>query len=738
MFDWKTDEDGEWVADTAVTDSLPAKRKWRRWLAVGATLALLAGGIWVSLRLAGERTKAATQQLETEVMAARRLLQTAVTAQDSELIRTGFFPNVAWRQTQAELRQRSLFWNRASLGLWLDTTQFDPEVVADAAVTLSPDLTEAVLTYSLPYATEDSAGNLTRFPLQGAAVYRRINDAWLQAPYPADFWGDTVRYDLDELSLVAPERDEEIGGRLAQNLQPVFRAMCRLDGLTCPPDFRVEVRLSPKPDSLLALNQDYRARTRYSSEDGRVYEIILPAPTLVGLPLDETGYQALYRGYAAQMAARLIAAIDSDCCFPGLSQSSDLARYLRDLGLQPPRAPEYQPYELAAPVPVPLPEQDIAALCRDDAFAVLRYEVDTAVWQREFASQDGYILQMVGLGGEGVLVVESPLTDEFQVNLWWVRQGRAVPLSFEDDLPRYLIDARPYSAAADGRYVLFFNTDTAFAENGFDWALLDEANCDESGCALTPLESWPQFSPDGRYSLVRQFRPDGALFWSLGDGAGNPTQPLPGVVRPVWLDGATFAYAAADEPQSELQLGVAGADGRLAETRQMDVIAALGADSPDADWYLQTILPDPEQPDNLYLLLFDTAYYYPDAPGSSPVLAARYDWRDNTAARLPVSGKNELTNVYEMQVHGRFLALSGLDGVRPALYLYDLETGQTTEYELAAPNTPASWSADGQWLLIPQGTSLRLAAPSIGYEKQIFHDLTACDTAVWVEQRIGE
>jgi hypothetical protein len=422
----------------------------------------------------------------------------------------------------------------------------------------------------------------------------------------------------------------------------------------------------------------------------------------------------------------------------GLSQSSDLALYLRDLGLQPPRSPEYQPYELTAPAPIPWPQQDIAAFCRDGAYAVLRYEVETAVWQPEFSPQDGYILQMAGLDGAGVLVVESPLADEFAVNLWWVRQGRAVPLLFADEAPRYLVDVRPFSAEADGRYVLFFNTDTAFAENGLDWALLDEANCDATGCILTPLESWPQFSPDGRYSLVRQFQPNGSTIWSLGDSAGNPVQPLPDVGMPVWLDDTTFAYAAADEPQSVLQLGVVGADGRLAEVRQMDVISALGADSPEANWYLQTILPDPKQPNNLYLLLFDSAYYYPDVPGSAPALVARYDWQNNTAVRLPVSGKNKLTNVYDMQVNGRFLSISGLDGVRSVLYLYNLDTAETTKYELAVPNTPAGWSADGQWLLIPQGTSLRLIAPSIGYEKQIFHDLAACDTAVWVAQQIGE
>ncbi|HFE66178.1 MAG TPA: hypothetical protein ENJ93_02855 [Chloroflexi bacterium] len=678
---------------------------------------------------------AATQGLEAEVIAAHRLLQTAVAAQDSELISASFFPNAAWQQTQAELRQRSLFWNRASLGLWLDTTQFDPDGAADTAVAFSPDLSQAILTYNLPYATEDAAGNLTRFPLQGTAVYRQVNDAWLQAPYPADFWGDTVRYDLDNFSLLAPERDEEIGRRLAQDLRQIFGALCQLDGLTCPPDFQVELQLSREPDSLLALNQDYRARTRYSSEDGRVFVMILPTPTLVGRPLDEAGYQALYRGYAAQMAARLIASIDSDCCFLGLSQSSALVLYLRDLGLQPPRAPEYQPYELAAPPPIPLPQQDIVALCRDDAFAILRYDGDTAVWQQEFASQDGYILQMMGLGGEGILTVVSPLEDEFEVTLWWVRQGQAVPLLFADDLPRYLLDVRPFSDEADGRYVLFFNTDTAFAENGLDWALLDEANCDDTGCPLTPLERWPQFSPDGRYSLVWQYQPDGTSRWSLGDGAGNPTQPLPDVFSIVWLDGEAFAYVAAGEPLPKLRVVRVGVDGRVAETKEINLEAVLdaAASESETEWYVQTILSDPQQPDYLYALLQDSLYFYPDTPGVSPSLVVRYDWQEDTAVRLPVSGEKELVGVNDMQVNGRYLTLSGLDGARSVLYLYDLDTAQAIEYDLSAPHTPTGWSADGQWLLIPQGTSLRLVAPSIGYEKQIFHDLTACDTAVWVE-----
>lgn len=736
MFEWKTDEDGEWVAETAVTDSPPVNRKWGRWVAAGVVLALLVGGVGWSLRLAENQVGAATQQLEGEVVAAHQLLQTAVASQDNELVSSALAPNAVWQQEQAQLIQRHLYWNRSSLGLWLDTSRFNPGQAADTAVTFSPDLTEAILTYTLPYATEDTAGNLTRFPLQRTAVYRQINHTWQQTPYPDGFWGDTVRYDLDDFSLLAPERDEAISRRLAQDLSQIFHALCQLDGLDCPPNFRVEVTLQSEPDSLQKLNQDYRAGTRYRSRDGRIYEITLPAPTLVGLPRDDAGYQALYRGYAAQMAARLIASIDSNCCFLGLSQSSDLALYLQDLGLQPPRAPEYQPFALAVPPPIPLPEQDIVALCRDDAFAALRYQVETAVWQPEFIPQDGYVLQMAGLNGQGVIVVVSPLQNEFNVSLWWVRQGQAVPLYFDDDLPRYLLDVQPYSAETDGRYVLFFNADTAFAENGYDWALLDEATCTDTGCPLRPLDSWPRFSPDGRFSLVQQYRPDGISDWSLGDGAGNPGQPLLDVAFPVWLDAKTIAFTRAAELQPTLWIAGIEPDGRLGEATQINLKPALGADVPKSEWFIQAILPDPEQPNDLYLLLLGGPF--PGAAALPSAQVIRYDLAENTAVRLPVAGNNELTGAFDIQIHGRYLTIAGLDGVRFVLYLYDLETSETTAYELAAPQAAYHWSADGQWLLIPQGTSLRLVAPAAAYERQIFHDLTACDTAVWVEQLLGK
>ena len=41
----------------------------------------------------------------------------------------------------------------------------------------------------------------------------------------------------------------------------------------------------------------------------------MPAPTLVGLPLDDAGYQALFRGYASQLVTALISRfVDYDCC----------------------------------------------------------------------------------------------------------------------------------------------------------------------------------------------------------------------------------------------------------------------------------------------------------------------------------------------------------------------------------------------------------------------------------------
>jgi hypothetical protein len=77
-------------------------------------------------------------------------------------------------------------------------------------------------------------------------------------------------------------------------------------GLECP-DMNVPVHFDSDPASLVALDDPAAV---YGRDDVR-----LPAPSLVGVPVDEAGYQALYQGYATWVARWLIARqVGWECC----------------------------------------------------------------------------------------------------------------------------------------------------------------------------------------------------------------------------------------------------------------------------------------------------------------------------------------------------------------------------------------------------------------------------------------
>ena len=106
--------------------------------------------------------------------------------------------------------------------------------------------------------------------------------------------------------------------------------MCEtLADINCANDLRLHIRLDKEPDSLLEANEIknlLKAGLRLN----------LPTPTLVGLPIDEAGYELLYTGYAVQVVTAVLAhQTEYDCCTHQL-----IFRVLRDyqldqLGLQP-------------------------------------------------------------------------------------------------------------------------------------------------------------------------------------------------------------------------------------------------------------------------------------------------------------------------------------------------------------------------------------------------------------------
>ncbi|MCA9960075.1 MAG: hypothetical protein KC443_13630, partial [Anaerolineales bacterium] len=134
----------------------------------------------------------------------------------------------------------------------------------------------------------------------------------------------------------------------AVDLEAKLNELCaRLADINCPDNLQVNVALSTNPASVFESNQlpsnltitVPRMRTLgWYSFPARLGEhtLTLPTPTLLGLPLDETGYQAVYRGYAARVVSAVIAEqVGWQCCEGGLLFQALLDEQLAQLGLKP-------------------------------------------------------------------------------------------------------------------------------------------------------------------------------------------------------------------------------------------------------------------------------------------------------------------------------------------------------------------------------------------------------------------
>jgi len=222
------------------------------------------------------------------------------------------------------------------------------EAAADenaAAITLSPDLNEAVVTIDQPYELPDGAV----VTLQQTTIYRRGNERWLLAPPTAEFWGQWQSAAGPYLTLLFPQRDAEIAQTLVADLnEDIERACTTLADLDCSLDLHLSIRLDDDPATLASLGVTLGALER-ARESEDILE--LPTPTLVGLPVGDdaetrgAAYDVLRRGYARHVLAAVIAeATGWECCDDRLLFQVLLEYQLGQLGLldRPVGAAEYR------------------------------------------------------------------------------------------------------------------------------------------------------------------------------------------------------------------------------------------------------------------------------------------------------------------------------------------------------------------------------------------------------------
>ena len=323
-FDWQTEEDFNW--DEEPTAPEPPEPKRRRWPWVLLAMVLLLGtAVSLLYHQLNQRVEVATGDIEADLAASYAVLQQAAVNQDENLFNSlisGRDPE--WSQSQRWNLNAGLLFDRPGFNL-----AWQPELEETAVIsqTFSPELNAAELTTQQNYSLNIGNGLTQTVQLERIDVYRLGEDRWLWAPPENAFWGVRRRLEGQLLSVRYPARDEEIVHRLAADLEAKLVQLCATPGITCPRDMRVRLAFSPEPESL---SQTAFEEAIFAGGQA----IVLPTPTLVGLPQDETGYKAIFRGYASQfLLITLNDLMGWECCENVYLYRAAAERYLHDLGV---------------------------------------------------------------------------------------------------------------------------------------------------------------------------------------------------------------------------------------------------------------------------------------------------------------------------------------------------------------------------------------------------------------------
>jgi hypothetical protein len=198
-------------------------------------------------------------------------------------------------------------------------------------IEMTADLLEAEVKTLLPYAIEIGNGLTETVALVQTAVYRAGSNRWLLSPPDIAYWNGVHQIKGQYITLFYPERDNAIAQSLLLSLDEKIGQLCaQFQDVDCPADYHILVELATDPASLAQL--DLLAVVRVV--DRR--QLVLPTPTLVGLPLDQAGEQALFRGYGRLVVAAVLTDLwDYTCCDDSEAlYFAVLEDRLRQLGLQ--------------------------------------------------------------------------------------------------------------------------------------------------------------------------------------------------------------------------------------------------------------------------------------------------------------------------------------------------------------------------------------------------------------------
>ncbi len=751
-FEWQADQEHEWTEEQDVTPgrgglawAVSLRKHWRIWLPLLILMILVGSVAYILLNRQANET---SHFVSNDVLASYQLVTQTVASRDVDLFATMLFPySRGWSTTQVQLVDRQLFWDRTALGLWAAPylIQVDPQVM------LAPDLQTAVVETQMPYIIELSDTVTETVVLVETAVYANNDGQWQMAPPDDAFWGQTRTTQGDYLRMSYPERDTAVSQRLVVDLDMLLADLCRLRDANCSPNFQLRLTLDTDESQFLALERDFRTifPRRGSSN---TLSLTLPAPTLVGLPLDEAGYDALLHGYAGWLTAVLYTEFNRN-------QQPDyqtISQALAQIGLRPPPLFRERPWQIQTPSPIPLPEQNLLMICypNSETPQVWHYDLAASNWREDtavLAAQTSGILRQQyrwpGLAplpdGSGAVIQFNEFDEngERAVLFLW-QDGQASVISSMSPENLWLPVSYMFPALQSDRYLFFYDFDVENpSELTFYW--LDLLDC--PACELQSSTGFPYWSPDESKAILLQVDEGNDLpMLSLMDEDGEETAVIGPGWLPIWLDNDTFAYvrpesgydpaAGGSEMKTELVLSDVAATAVTLQSQQIllhtsAVLAALPEAGEPAQISLLSALPHPTQPDLWYLIVMTV---FDGMVEQSYLLTF-----DQSSGEIAPLTTLDFSVGYPLVLegNGRYLTTVSSENNVPSYFLYDLEAERPYTYELPPAIYPQiDWSADGRWIVLPEDGLLRLIAPGSRYERPLFHGLDSCGTAVWVNR----
>lgn len=749
-FEWQTDVDSGWEPPLpeSVRPGRPPSPRRGPIVAVIVACLLLAVVLGTYQTLRG-RVDQATNTAETGLLLAHELLVNGALSGDRDLVMSLVAERPAlWHDLVADLVSRRLFFSRRPLGLEVvRDSSYQP--VGENDIRLSPELDAAEIIDRRPYVVAGRDMTET-VELEHVFFYERRDDQWQLSP-PADegaFWGNWVTDQRANITLTYPGRDEEVAIKLSDYLDAFLPALCASEGMTCPVDFHLELKLERDPTSIRRLREGVFAIRASSAATGD--RLVLPAPTLVGKPVDEAGYEALRRGYASWIGASIAA---------GYGHSEDgVAAVLAQFDLQPPLAP-------AGPLPRPAwtslpagsapPGQDVLLLCNDGLLdRLLRFETGSGTWREEDTGdiwgQAGGLSSGRPTGPRSFLsrlpdyqgvIVQTYIGEGEQTILqtYLLRDGLA-QLLVEEGQTHYYLPPRLQPSRQPPSDLLAFLVPGDDEGEGFSALLVNLDQCSSSPCQATPLPGMPIWSPAGQRTVLIVPQPDGSQKLFLGDENGDIAAEVGIGQSPVWLDEHRFVYIPG--PQEDEQDQLLRRLGQEVLLVDVDEELLPGGEMLFDAEMVRAAIPAAMRPDNLGLWAIQRA-----EPGSSWwYVTARGDWEGKRADYVLVydqaAGETRLVLPLEdyalveppmVNATGQQAVTIALtrDGSQVSIELMDADTG---EIRRLAELVPQDWSADGDWLIQLDQGEMFLVSTASDVQWPIQHGLSGCYWAVWVEQ----